>query len=117
MGVGFATSAVVHLVKPSVFEPLIPPALPGATELVYASGVAEAVCAVGLLTGRRWAGPLSVAVLLAVWPGNLQMALDVTDGAGPDDRLKVVAAWARMPLQLPMMWAAMQGRSPRTQPG
>ncbi len=116
MGLGFATSAIVHLVKPSVFEPLIPPALPRPTELVYASGVAEAVCAVGLLTGRRWAGPLSVAVLLAVWPGNLQMALDVTEAAGPEDRLKVAGVWARMPLQVPMMWAAMQGRAPRRPP-
>ncbi len=113
MGLAFATSGVIHLVRPSVFEPLIPPSLPAPTELVYVSGVAELVCAVGLLTRRRWAGPASVALLLAVWPGNVQMALDVTGSAGPDDQLKVAAVWARLPLQLPMMWAAMQGRPPR----
>ncbi len=113
MGMGFLASGLVHMVRPSVFEPLIPPELPAATELVYVSGAAELVCAFGLLTRRRWAGPASVAVLLAVWPGNFQMARDVTAQAGPEDRLKVAAVWARLPVQLPMMWAAMQGRPAR----
>ena len=110
LAVAFLTSGVIHLVKPSVFEPLIPKSLPGPTELVYVSGVAELICAVGLLRRARWAGPASVAVLLAVWPGNLQMALDVTANAGPDDTGKVIAVWARMPLQIPMIWAALQDR-------
>jgi uncharacterized membrane protein len=101
---------VIHLVKPRVFEALIPEALPRSTEVVYLSGVAELICAAGLVRRTRWAGPASVAVLLAVWPGNFQMAFDVTSSAGPDDRAKVVAAWARLPLQIPMMWAAMQDR-------
>ena len=110
LAVAFLTSGVIHLVRPSVFEPLIPRSLPGPTELVYVSGVAELICAVGLLRRARWAGPASVAVLLAVWPGNLQMALDVTANAGPDDTAKVAAVWARMPLQIPMIWAALQDR-------
>jgi uncharacterized membrane protein len=113
MGLAFATSGIIHLVKPSVFESLIPPTLPRPTELVYLSGVAELVCAAGLLARRRWAGPVSVAVLLGVWPGNFQMALDVTRSAGPGDQLQVAAVWARLPLQLPMMWAVMQGRPDR----
>ena len=113
MGVGFLASGLVHLARPSVFEPLIPPELPAPTELVYVSGLAELVCGFGLLTGRRWAGPASVAVLVAVWPGNFQMTRDLTARAGPEDRLKLAAAWARLPMQLPMMWAAMQGRPAR----
>ncbi len=112
LGLGFLTSGLVHMVHPSVFEPLVPPELPGATELVYVSGVAELVCALGLLGRRRWAGPASVAVLLAVWPGNFQMARDVMATSGPDEGLKRAAVLARLPLQLPMMWAAMQGRQP-----
>ena len=113
MGLAFATSGLIHLVRPTVFESMIPRALGRPTALVEVSGVAELICAAGLLGGRRWAGPASVGVLLAVWPGNLQMALDVTAAAGPGDQLKVAAVWARLPLQLPMMWAAMQGRPPR----
>jgi uncharacterized membrane protein len=110
MAAAFTTSGIIHLVRPSVFEPLVPRALPNATEIVYVSGLAELVCAGALLARTRWAGPLSVAVLLAVWPGNFQMAIDVTASAGPADRAKVVAVWARLPLQIPMMWAVMQGR-------
>ena len=113
MAAAFLTSGIVHLVKPSVFEPLIPDALPRPTDLVYVSGVAELICAVGLLRRARWAGPVSAAVLLAVWPGNLQMALDVTASAGSEDRAKVVAVWARLPLQIPMIWAVLQDRPPR----
>ena len=95
MATAFLVSGVVHLVRPSVFEPLVPKSLPGPT---------------GLLKRARWAGPASVAVLLAVWPGNFQMAFDVTADAGADDTVKVALVWARLPLQIPMMWAAMQDR-------
>ncbi|MFC5127966.1 hypothetical protein ACFPRL_33080 [Pseudoclavibacter helvolus] len=48
--VPFAISGVIHLVKPAVFEPIIPKPLRGkARELVVASGVAELACAAGLL--------------------------------------------------------------------
>ena len=47
----FITSGTTHLVKPQVFEPLVPHALPRRRELIYASGVAELVCAAGLLNG------------------------------------------------------------------
>jgi len=104
------TSGVVHLVRPGVFEPMIPTSMPGPREVVYLSGIAELICAVGLFKRARWAGPASVAVLLAVWPGNLQMALDVTAASGPDDTAKVALVWARLPLQIPMMWAVMQDR-------
>ena len=110
MAAAFAVSGIVHLARPAVFEAMIPSALPIPTGLVYLSGVAELACAAGLLRRARWAGPTSVAVLLAVWPGNLQMALDVTSAAGPGDTSKVVAVWARLPLQIPMVWAVMQDR-------
>lgn len=46
----FVVSGIIHLVRPQVFEPLVPPVLPRRRELVYASGVAEIVCAAGLFT-------------------------------------------------------------------
>jgi len=51
-----------------------------------------------------------VAVLGAVFPANVQMALDAGSGrnAGVADRRGV--AWGRLPLQLPMIWAALQAR-------
>jgi uncharacterized membrane protein len=82
--------------------------------LVYASGVAELVCAVGLLRRRRWAGSASAVLLAAVFPANVQMALDSGHGrnAGlPDNR---IFAWGRLPLQIPMLRAALSARSTGT---
>lgn len=102
---GFLTSGTVHLVRPQVFEPLMPSWVPAHREVILASGVAELACAVGLLAPRtrRVAGWASVALLLGVWPGNLQMALD--SNRSKNSALKAVA-WGRMPMQLPMIKAA-----------
>ena len=103
---GFAGSGVVHLVRPAVYEPLMPAWLPAHREVILASGVAELACAVGLALPRtrRAAGWASAALLLGVWPGNLQMALD--SNRSSSTALKAVA-WGRLPLQVPMIRAAL----------
>ncbi|MCK9925923.1 DoxX family protein [Frankia sp. Mgl5] len=111
----FLASGVKHLVRPGSFEPLVPRAMPRPREIVYVSGVAELVCAAGLLTKASWAGPASAALLVGVWPGNLQMALDATaqarrGGGRPRDLALAAGAWARMPLQIPMIRAALSAR-------
>lgn len=93
----FALSGVVHLVRPRVFVAIVPRVLPAARPLVLLSGVAELVCAAGLLTRQRWAADASTALLLVVWPANIQMALDA--------RRSRWLTWARVPLQLPLIWA------------
>jgi uncharacterized membrane protein len=100
----FATSGIVHMVRPQVFEPLIPRQLGDRRAWVYASGVAELACAAGLLTGQRWAPAVTTATLAVVWVGNLQMALDVQRSRRP--AWFKAAVWARLPLQIPMMRAA-----------
>ena len=75
------------------------------------SGLAELVCAVGLASGQRWAAPASVALLVAVYPGNIQFALDRA-GDPTADRRVVALAWLRLPLQWPLIQAArIAGRS------
>ena len=58
-----------------------------------------------------WAAPASVALLGAVFPANLQMALDAGSGRNPGAADTRLVAWGRLPLQLPMVWAALQSRS------
>ena len=96
----------LHFVVPSLFEATIPRALPAKRALVYLSGVIEVGCAVGLATRQRWAGPASAATLLAVWPANIQMAIDATSQSKPVPQQ--VALWARVPLQLPMIATALE---------
>lgn len=107
----FAASGIAHLVRPDVFLPLIPRGLPAPDTLVMLSGLAELVCAAGLVTRRPWAGPVSAVLLLAILPGNIQFALDRSADPGADPAL-VALAWIRVPLQIPLIWAALQVNRP-----
>jgi uncharacterized membrane protein len=112
LAAAFLGSGVIHLVRPQAFASIMPRAIPEQhhTNLIYASGVAELVCAVALLRRTRWASAASLATLAAVFPANVQMALDAGTGRnqGPSDSPAV--AWGRLPLQLLMAWAALQAR-------
>ena len=102
----FALSGVVHLVRPQVFTPMVPRSLPAPRALVVLSGVAELVCAAGLLGRARWAGDASTALLLAVWPANVVMARDAGSGRHPGPADSRLVTWVRVPLQPLLIWAA-----------
>jgi len=105
----FAVSGVLHFVRPDLYAAIVPRALPEPMTLVHLSGLAELVCAAGLLVRAGWAGPASALLLLAIWPANLQHALDTTaDPTASGNALAV--AWLRLPLQVPLIWAALQAR-------
>jgi len=103
----FLVSGVVHLVKPEVFEPLMPAWVPAHREVIVGSGVAELACAAGLAMPRtrRLAGLGSAALLLGVFPGNVKMA---ADAARSDKTALKVAAFGRLPLQIPMIRGALR---------
>jgi uncharacterized membrane protein len=100
----FTASGVVHLVRPEVFDPLIPRQLGSPRPWVLGSGIAELVCAAGLATRQPWAPSVTTATLAVVWIGNMQMALDVQRSGRP--AWQKAAAWVRLPLQVPLMRAA-----------
>jgi uncharacterized membrane protein len=103
----FVASGTVHLVRPEAFEPLMPDVVPAHREVIYASGVAELLCAAGMLhpRTRRIAGLASAAVLVGVLPGNIKMALDALKTR--NQTYKAISL-ARLPLQLPMIRAALK---------
>ena len=104
----FATSGTLHLVSPEFFLRMMPPVLPQPGALVFLSGLAELACAAGLVRGDRWAGPASAAVLVAIFPGNVQMALD----AGDRSTAYRAAVYVRLPLQVPLIiWAISVARN------
>ena len=108
----FATSGVIHLAKPEVYEPIMPRMVPAHREVIYASGVAELLCAAGLLHARTRsaAGWGSLALLLAVYPANLKMA---ADAAQTDRTQRKAIAFGRLPLQLPLLWSAYKAARSR----
>jgi len=103
----FLASGTVHLVRPEVYEPLMPSWVPAHREVILASGAAEIAGALGMLfpPTRRLAGLASAALLLAVYPGNLKMAVDASRTRNTPFK---VAAYGRLPLQLPMIRGAWQ---------
>ncbi len=103
----FAVSGTLHLVRPEVYEPIMPDLVPRQREVIYASGVAELLCAAGLLhpRTRRLAGWASAALLLAVYPANFQMAADAARTRST--KFKAIA-FGRLPLQLPMIRTALR---------
>ena len=103
----FAVSGLLHLVRPSSFDGLIPPFLPAPGAIIAISGVAELACAIGLARRAPWAGPASAALLIAVFPGNVWFAL-ATSAEPASAGWLVAGAWLRLPLQVPLVWAALQ---------
>jgi uncharacterized membrane protein len=106
----FVFAGVMHFVIPDTYESIVPRSLPRRRELVYASGVAEIAGGVGVMNPRtrRLASWWSVATLVAVFPANVNMALNA-------DRYEVpggaVALWLRLPVQvLFVVWALAAGR-------
>ena len=113
-----AATGVLHLAKPGPYDRLIPKALGKPRPWTIGSGVAELGCAAALaLPATRRAGSLATAVLVVtVFPGNITAALRarrsrIRSGAERPDA-KEIAAWARLPFQLPLLaWALAAGRS------
>jgi uncharacterized membrane protein len=108
VGASFAISGLVHFLRPRTFTGSIPRSLPAPRALVYASGAAELVCAFGLSRRASWAPLASAALLVAVWPANVRMALDAS--AAEKGSWKPVVAWLRVPAQLPLIWAVLRER-------
>jgi uncharacterized membrane protein len=107
----FVFAGVMHFVIPRTYESIVPRYLPRGREIVYVSGVAEILGGVGVMhpRTRRVASWWSVATLIAVFPANVDMALN-------SDRYEVpggaVALWLRLPVQIVfVLWALAAGRA------
>ncbi|MBM3673884.1 MAG: hypothetical protein FJW88_02850 [Actinobacteria bacterium] len=104
-------AGISHFAKPDLYDPMVPRWLPGRPRAwTYASGAVELACAALLCAPRtRRAGAwLTVAVLVGVYPANIQAALDggIPGAKPPFD--SAVAAWVRLPMQVPMIREAIK---------
>lgn len=97
-------AGATHFLKPSGYDAIVPHVLPHPRVWTYASGVVEIGLGAAVAHPRtRARGALATAVLfLAVFPANVQMALDArTPG------MKAIA-YARLPLQIPLVLWGLQ---------
>jgi len=104
LGLVFIVAGVNHFVVPGPYRRIVPPGWGDPAALVAVSGVAEIAGGLGVLMPRtrRPAGVGLIALLAAVFPANLHMALH------PEEfrRIPRWALFARLPLQpLMMRWA------------
>ena len=103
-GVFYIFSGSLHFLHTAPYVKIMPPYIPHPLAMVYISGLAEIAGGVGLLIRplRRAAAWGLIALLVAVMPANIYMAVDhiqVTATPIPDWLL-----YARLPLQLLLIW-------------
>ena len=113
LGVSFVAAGALHFLAPDAYERIMPPYLPLHRELVYLSGAFEILGGLGMLSERTRpvAGIGLIVLLLAVWPANLQMLLDARAADKPSWWIALL--WARMPLQILLMWWVWRASHPR----
>lgn len=95
-----------HFLAPTPYVAMMPASLPWHLELVYVSGVFEILGGLGLLLPRtrRLAAWGLIALLIAIFPANLNMAINHLPLAGK--HVPQWALWARLPLQAVLIaWA------------
>jgi uncharacterized membrane protein len=102
LGGFFLAAGALHFIKPRPYESIMPEALPAHRELVYLSGVAEMAGGAGVLADptRRAAGWWLIATMLAVFPANINMAIEAESFKDVPEPL----LWARLPLQAAIVY-------------
>ncbi|MEO8760259.1 MAG: MauE/DoxX family redox-associated membrane protein [Bacteroidia bacterium] len=104
MALLYVAAGIYHFVNPKMYQRIMPTYLPWHLPLVYISGVCEIVFALLLLpeSTRPIGAWLVIALLIAVFPANIQMAVTYWQKQKP-------ALWiaiARLPLQLVLIYWA-----------
>ncbi|CAN5802863.1 membrane protein [soil metagenome] len=101
-------SGIVHLRKPDLYTPIVPRVLGHAEFFVFWSGILEIVAGALLLIPRtrRWGAALTMAILVAVYPANIQMALDGPRSGGGWFLGSELMLWLRLPIQPLLVWWA-----------
>ncbi len=114
LAVSMIAIGIAHFVAPAGFASIVPRFLPAPVTLVLVSGAFEIAGGAGLLVPRvrRLASYGLVALYVAVFPANLNMAL--TGAAPPGVHLAAALLWLRLPFQLVFIaWALWAGRAGR----
>jgi uncharacterized membrane protein len=100
-------AGINHFLSPEPYVAMVPDALPSHALLVQISGIAEILGGLGLILPRtrRLAAWGIIALLVAVFPANINMA--VNDLPLGTTHVASALLWARLPLQLVLIaWAA-----------
>ena len=103
----YVVAGINHFANPDFYRPMMPPVLPAHDLLIWVAGLAELTLGVGVLIPdtRRWAAWGIIALLIAIVPANIYIAVhDIPLGGGSEGAGAL--NWARVAFQpVLMLWA------------
>jgi uncharacterized membrane protein len=110
----FILAGANHFRTPEIYLGMMPPWLPAPELMNSVSGIAEILGGVGLLVPavRRAAGWGLIALLIAVFPANLHVAMQ---GHMPGTDFSATVLWLRLPFQavfIALVWWVALKREP-----
>jgi len=113
LAVGMAFAGIAHLAMPTPFLQHLPPWTPAAEAIIFVTGSIEIGLGAALLWRQPWrqrAGLALAAYLVAVFPGNVYVAVAEVDVDGQPGGWY---PWLRLPFQaLFIAWALWSTRRP-----
>ena len=100
----YVAAGINHFVNTKMYLRIMPSYIPWHLQCVYISGVCEILFGLLLipLITRRLAAWLIMALLIAIFPANIQMMVDSWN----DNQLQHWATILRLPLQFLLIWWA-----------
>src|SRR5687768_828268 len=100
----YIAAGIYHFINPDVYLKIMPPWLPWHKVLVYLSGALEIILGASILykPWRRIAAWGIIFLLIAVFPANVQMAINYYHANHP----RFWGAILRLPLQIILIWWA-----------
>lgn len=114
----FVGSGTLHFINPKMYEAIVPEGIP-AHEAVLVSGAAEIAGGLGVIIPptRRAARWGLLALLLAVFPANVNMAVnpEATQAKGVP-AIPAWALWGRLPIQAVFAWLVIRATRPARTP-
>lgn len=112
LGILFLLAGINHFWHPDIYVAIMPPYLPWHRELVFLSGITEVGLGVLLFVPHwsRWAAWGLIALLIAVFPANIHMALHSEQFTG----ISPIVLWLRLPLQLVLIGWVYWHTQPRS---
>ncbi|HSI62467.1 MAG TPA: DoxX family membrane protein [Candidatus Saccharimonadia bacterium] len=98
LGLLFIAAGANHLLNPAFYLSFMPPWLPWPEAMNYISGAAEIAGGIGVFIPslRSTAGWGLIALLIAVFPANIHIALHGMHGVD----IPTWVLWARLPFQI-----------------
>ncbi|MFD6057265.1 putative membrane protein [Rhodococcus wratislaviensis] len=105
-------AGTMHFVAPKFFDSTVPTQLPGeARTYTYVSGVAELAIGTALAVPRtrRLGGGLAALLFVAVFPANVNMAVDWLKSSKTTNVQKA-GVLLRLPLQIPLVTESLKAR-------